>query len=213
MQTDLVQMIHLEPVLPIDVPDVLKSIKKTKDLRTSTVYKTYEKHIEAITSQLIFEPRRDTAHVHTQRSIRIASWNIQRGIQIDGIKKFIAHNELLKSADVFLLNEVDIGMARSGNRNIAQELAHFLGFSFVFGNSYLCLDNGNSRDGNPREKIHTAFMAMQLYRAFLFAEQKIFLFPSFLINLSIVKNGLGINAHSWQKLILLVEYCQLLQFI
>jgi len=54
---------------------------------------------------------------------------------------------LLKDVDVLILNEVDKGMARSGNCNVAAELAEALGFEYVFGNHYLCLDYGDPRDG------------------------------------------------------------------
>ena len=42
-------------------------------------------------------------------------------------------------ADVFLLSEVDVGLGRSGNRNVARELAEALGMSYAFGVSYLAL--------------------------------------------------------------------------
>jgi len=54
----------------------------------------------------------------------------------------------VREADVLLLCEVDIGMARSGNRDVARELCEALGFEAVFGNSYLCLSKGNARDGD-----------------------------------------------------------------
>jgi endonuclease/exonuclease/phosphatase family metal-dependent hydrolase len=77
----------------------------------------------------------------------VVSWNIERGKHLDGIRSYLQANELLKSADVVILNEVDKGMARSGNRNVAAELADALGFEYVFGNHYLCLDFGDPRDG------------------------------------------------------------------
>jgi hypothetical protein len=38
-----------------------------------------------------------------------------------------------------LLSEVDIGLGRSGNRNVARELDEAVGMSYAFGVSYLAL--------------------------------------------------------------------------
>lgn len=91
--------------------------------------------------------------------IRVAHWNIQRGVEFDAIramltndasfhrmlnsKKFAQEPEalqelmneisLLRAADVIVLNEVDIGMGRSGYRNVAADLAEALGMNYAFG--------------------------------------------------------------------------------
>ena len=51
----------------------------------------------------------------------------------------------LAAADVLLLAEVDHGMARSGNRHVARELAEALGMSYAFGVSYLVLEDDSAR--------------------------------------------------------------------
>lgn len=81
-------------------------------------------------------------------AVRVASWNIQRGADLDRTLAFLGAHEQLRTADVLLLNEVDLGMARSGNRHVAREIAEAYGYHWVFGNSYLCLDFGDTRDGS-----------------------------------------------------------------
>ena len=53
------------------------------------------------------------------RSIRMATWNIERGIELDRIGSELAGN----AADLLLLQEVDWNAARSGGLDVAKELA------------------------------------------------------------------------------------------
>ena len=86
------------------------------------------------------EPARD--------SYRVLAWNLERGIQLDGqIEAFHTH-EYLRTADVLLLTETDVGMARTGNRDVACELAKELGFHYAFVPCYLNLVKGA---GSERE--------------------------------------------------------------
>ncbi len=77
-----------------------------------------------------------------RRPIRIAAWNIERGIQLDGILEALRTDPTLASSDVWLLTEVDYGMARTGNRHVAREIAAGLGVHFVFAPCYLALNKG-----------------------------------------------------------------------
>jgi endonuclease/exonuclease/phosphatase family metal-dependent hydrolase len=91
--------------------------------------------------------------------IRIAQWNIERGLEYDALRAVFAGDQafeamlnpvrfpvgsderraiieqarLLRVADVIVLNEVDWGLPRSGYRNIAAELAGTLGMHYAFG--------------------------------------------------------------------------------
>lgn len=93
--------------------------------------------------------------------IRVACWNIDRGLNLDYIKLiFSSPNELLKKisdpkvdkekvkkqieilrkSNIILLNEVDIGMPRTGYKNIAEELAKTLGYNYAFGTEFVEVD-------------------------------------------------------------------------
>ena len=73
---------------------------------------------------------------------RVVAWNLERGIEHEGqLEEFRSH-PYLSSADIFLLTETDVGMARSGNRNIARELARELGLDYAFAPCYLNLSKG-----------------------------------------------------------------------
>ncbi len=77
-----------------------------------------------------------------RESYRVLAWNLERGIELDGqIEAFLNH-PYLKDCDILLLTETDLGMARSGNRDVAQELARALGMHYAFTPCYLNLTRG-----------------------------------------------------------------------
>lgn len=70
------------------------------------------------------------------------AWNLERGIELEGqIAAFRSH-PYLSEADVLLLTETDVGMARSGNQAVAQVLARELGMHYAFVPCYLNLAKG-----------------------------------------------------------------------
>jgi endonuclease/exonuclease/phosphatase family metal-dependent hydrolase len=75
-------------------------------------------------------------------SYRLLAWNLERGIQFDGQLEALRSHEYLRSCDVLLLTETDVGMARSGNRRVAQEIAEALGMHYAFAPCYLNLAKG-----------------------------------------------------------------------
>ena len=79
-------------------------------------------------------------------SYRFVAWNLERGIEYEGQLAAFRSNEYLRSADVLLLTETDVGMARSGNRNVARELARELGLDYAFAPCYLNLSKGAGRE-------------------------------------------------------------------
>jgi len=79
---------------------------------------------------------------------RAVAWNIERGIRFDEILHFLKNHPMMSKADVLLLTETDLGMARSGNRNVARDLARALGMNYFFAPSYLNLEKGS---GTERE--------------------------------------------------------------
>jgi endonuclease/exonuclease/phosphatase family metal-dependent hydrolase len=99
--------------------------------------------------------------------LRVAFWNIERGQQLELIraalsdrarfrsmveagrgkrisdprwKQVEAELATLQSADVILLNEVDLGMKRSGYADIARELADALGMNYAFAVEFVEVD-------------------------------------------------------------------------
>ena len=76
------------------------------------------------------------------RRIRVAAWNAER-------LKFGAPSAALldrAGADVALLGEVDLGMARSGNRHTVAELAAARGCGYVYGVEFVEIGLGDTRE-------------------------------------------------------------------
>lgn len=142
----------LEHRIPVADLDALRGIRRRKELAASAVYGRHAATIEALTHGLAHGKPARPASRPQRGFLRLAAWNIERGKLLDGIKGYLRAEPLLRDIDVLLLNEVDVGMARSGNRDVAAEIADALGFEYVFGNSYLCLSRGNLRDGAPEEE-------------------------------------------------------------
>jgi len=78
-----------------------------------------------------------------KQQYRIVAWNIERGNQLDAQLEVLRHNAHLLDFDVLLLTEVDKGMARSGNRDVARDLARELGLFYAFVPCYLNLGKGS----------------------------------------------------------------------
>ena len=74
---------------------------------------------------------------------RFVAWNLERGTQFDGQLEALRKHPYIKEADVLLLTETDLGMARAGNRAVAQELARELNMSYAFVPCYLNLTKGS----------------------------------------------------------------------
>ncbi|HXG65335.1 MAG TPA: endonuclease/exonuclease/phosphatase family protein [Blastocatellia bacterium] len=98
--------------------------------------------------------------------LRVAFWNIERGLEFDAIKwafkspnriaamldrkthprgsrqraQVLAQANLMRQADVIVLNEVDWGLKRTGYRNVARDLAAELGMNYAYGVEFVEVD-------------------------------------------------------------------------
>jgi len=97
--------------------------------------------------------------------LRVASWNIERGLNFDLIRLALSDPDgfqqaalqggmldtnkqaridqqlrTLRDADIVVLNEVDLGMKRTDYRDVTRDLAHVLGMNYVFGVEFIEVD-------------------------------------------------------------------------
>lgn len=89
--------------------------------------------VEAVPPPAVAGPR---------RSARIVFWNAERLKYLEPSAAMLAAT----GADVLLLCEVDLGMARSGNRHLMAELAARLNAGYLFGVEFVELDLGDARE-------------------------------------------------------------------
>jgi len=69
------------------------------------------------------------------QAVRLVSWNIEKGKRWQLLEKCL-EAESVRSAGILCLQEVDEGMARSGNRRVAYEIGERLGMHVVFGQTF-----------------------------------------------------------------------------
>lgn len=90
--------------------------------------------------------------------IRLVHWNIQQGRAWNELIGAIESDPRLSEADLWSLNEVDIGMARSGNRDCARAIGRRLGMHVAFAPNYLEMTKGPGADrdvpGSNRLGLH-----------------------------------------------------------
>ena len=93
-------------------------------------------------------------------SLRLVDWNIERGLELDGIKLALTDKQgflskgktsgvpqrlseqiaVLQSADVIVLNEVDWGMKRTDYRAVVKELGDALNMNWAYGVEFVEVD-------------------------------------------------------------------------
>ncbi|OGP15309.1 MAG: hypothetical protein A3F89_01425 [Deltaproteobacteria bacterium RIFCSPLOWO2_12_FULL_50_11] len=129
----------LDHDLHLYIPD-LGRFRSTKDLESSSLYQELKPRIEALLNS--YELHNVIDHPALKPFYRAVAWNVERGIHLEGINHILRTHPILKEADVLLVTETDIGMARSGNRNVAREMADALGMNYFFAPSYLNLAKG-----------------------------------------------------------------------
>mmetsp|Transcript_20341 Transcript_20341/g.32021 ORF Transcript_20341/g.32021 Transcript_20341/m.32021 type:complete len:671 (+) Transcript_20341:283-2295(+) len=83
------------------------------------------------------------------RLLNVVEFNAGRG------KHWLESSELLKDADVIILNEMDIGMARSDQQHTARLMAYHLGMNYAWGLEFVELtlgDEGDRKNIDPNEQ-------------------------------------------------------------
>lgn len=117
------------------------------ELENSTFFREHQRQLRSILdSPQLFSPIQVVPP--NQGFLRVVVWNIERGNRFDDVLFFLREHPLLASADVLLLNEVDVGMVRTGNRHVGFELADALGFHCVYGAEYLEMTKGINEELN-----------------------------------------------------------------
>ena len=74
--------------------------------------------------------------------VHVVHWNILHGKSYDAVRAALRDEPALAGADLVSLNEVDLGLARSGNRDVAFDLARELGLHAAWTPLFLELEAG-----------------------------------------------------------------------
>ena len=129
----------------------LRRCRSTEDLLASPTYRSISGAVETVLKSP--ETRDFTVGVAPpQPSYRFLAWNLERGIEYEGQLEEFRRHRYLSSSDVLLLTETDVGMARSANRAVAQDLATDLGMHYAFAPCYLNLSKGAGVEHDSQEE-------------------------------------------------------------
>ena len=135
-------------------------------MEATSLYREIKPEVERILNAVVvqsagFSPsatdqERDKSR--TLNSIKALAWNIERGSVFEGIVEALANHDQLKDKDLLLLTELDYGMARSGNRFVAREIADRFKLNYAFAPVYIALQKGSGVEsesaGENTKSIH-----------------------------------------------------------
>lgn len=149
----------------------LLKFESTSDMEVSKLYETIRPEVERVMNSVVVEnlSKRSSSRSATpivskaDIVIRALAWNIERGICFNGIVDSLAHHPQLKNKDVLLLTELDHGMARSGNRFVAQEIARALRLNYAFAPVYIPLQKGSGVESEMEGENTTSIHGLALF--------------------------------------------------
>ncbi len=125
----------------------LKDVHSYQELLAHAAYAPHADRLNATLSTPEIITPSVAPLVSSSPALRAVAWNVERGLHYARTLSILQNHPQMKSGDIFLLSEVDFGMARSGNRHVARDLCHDLGLHGVFGPAFLNLDKGNGAEG------------------------------------------------------------------
>jgi endonuclease/exonuclease/phosphatase family metal-dependent hydrolase len=151
-------------------PELLK-FESTREMEVSELYQKIKPEVERILNAVVVSAPTASdngavvvsgnwppAYVGASDSVSALAWNIERGNRFEGIVDALQNHPELKQKDLLLLTELDYGMARSGNRFVAKEIAGALQLNYAFAPVYIALQKGSGVEefaaGENTNSIH-----------------------------------------------------------
>lgn len=100
-------------------------------------------------------PQYQTCEVHNlvpapksvPETLKHVVFNIERGVTLHETIDFLKMCPDLKDIDIIYANELDDGAQRSGNQNVAMEIAKAIGMNYAYGLEFIELVNPNDKKG------------------------------------------------------------------
>ncbi len=153
-------ILNPQTIIPINYQELLANLREfnTKQkLYQSAFFTQHSQQLNTILNH-VWQQNHTNVKPRLTEFLRLAHWNIERGKCFDGIVKLFTHDPILQWADIISLNEVDLGMNRTQNRNVAFELGEKLGMHVYYVAEYLELTKGVGAEltliGENQEALH-----------------------------------------------------------
>lgn len=125
--------------------DHIRRFATFEEFRRSEFYREHEVELRRLLDEArVYEF--PGARPRLRSFLRVVEWNIERGARLEGVIDALSAHPVLRFADLLLLNELDDGMIRTGNLNIALELSRALQAHAVYGVEYLELTKGVGKE-------------------------------------------------------------------
>jgi endonuclease/exonuclease/phosphatase family metal-dependent hydrolase len=135
----------------------LQEFPTRQALQSSPFYQQHQAQLDQIINQ-IWQQNFPATAPRLKHFLRFTHWNIERGRNFEAIVKTFNTHPTLRAADIITLNEVDLGMNRTNNRNVAFELGTYLKMHSVFVAEYLELTKGVNDEkelpGENKQALH-----------------------------------------------------------
>lgn len=118
--------------------DLITRFTRTQDLRASADWGGLERRLHAILdTPRRYEALETPAPPRDSSALRVVHWNVEHGNWYDQIERALVEHPALANADIVMCNEIDLGMARAGNRDVTGDLAEALGLHAVYAPLFL----------------------------------------------------------------------------
>ncbi|MBL8150909.1 MAG: endonuclease/exonuclease/phosphatase family protein [Blastocatellia bacterium] len=135
----------------------MKGYATLEELHKSTFFAQHKETIDSVLNGVWYKEFSNNTYQNTS-FFRAAHWNIERGRHIEAIIELFSSDPILSGSDVISLNEVDLGMNRTANRNIAFELAEALRMNVIFVPEFIEFTKGIGKElslvGENHESLH-----------------------------------------------------------
>jgi endonuclease/exonuclease/phosphatase family metal-dependent hydrolase len=116
--------------------------------RRSGFYREHGAALEAWIRRLRVGGPAESRPTDRSEHLRLVHWNIEQGKRWDRIVAAAREAPQLRQADLWTLNEVDLGTARAGNRDVARELAERLGLYWIHAPCFFEFTKGPGSDSS-----------------------------------------------------------------
>jgi endonuclease/exonuclease/phosphatase family metal-dependent hydrolase len=171
MTVKLDKQIHSPKILEHDLnryfPELLK-FESIEETERSAVYQKIKPTVERILNAVVQEnfAENPKSKIQNPKSVSALAWNIERGNIFEGIVDALKNHDGLKDKDLLLLTELDYGMARSGNRFVAQELAKELQLNYAFAPVYIALQKGSGVESEAAGENTASIHGLAMFSRF-----------------------------------------------
>jgi endonuclease/exonuclease/phosphatase family metal-dependent hydrolase len=93
-----------------------------------------------------YAPLRPPAPARDAGAVRVVQWNVEHGNWYERVERALLEHPALAGADLLMLNEIDLGMARAANRDVTGDLADALGLHGVWAAQFMETTVGRDDD-------------------------------------------------------------------